>query len=142
MALISFSVIRFLICREPTMIWSSPLVRSVSMNAEPRDEKGHFLDWWCMGLYVCRRLWPLACMSLLLSNSRLITFKLGATYAPKSRFARRVVASNLAFAETPLLISPILRPNSSRKVYDPSFFLYLAVAKAVREVSMSADVMV
>ncbi len=119
MAHISFSVIRFLIYHGPTMIWSNPSVRYVSMNAEPRGEKVRFLGWLCRGQCACRRHWLLACTSSLLNNSHPTTFKSGGTYAPKSRFGRRVAASNRAFAETRPPISPILRPNSSRIVYDP-----------------------
>ncbi len=122
MAHISFSVIRFLIYHGLTMIWSNPSVRYVSMNAEPRGEKVRFLGWLCRGQCACRRHWLLACTSSLLSNSHPTTFKSGGAYAPKSRFGRRVAASNRAFAETRPPIWLILRPNSSRIVYDPSFF--------------------
>src|SRR6266536_5456658 len=135
MAHISFSVIRFLIYHGPTMIWSNPSVRSVSMNAEPRGEKVPFLGWLCMGQCACRRHWLLACTSSLLSSSPASTFKSGGSYAPKSRFVRRVAASNRAFAETRPPISPILRPNSSRIVYGPSFFPVHTTREQYREIA-------
>src|SRR6266849_8061552 len=123
MAHSSFSVIRFLIYHGPTMIWSNPSVRSVSMNAEPRGDKVRFLGWLCMGQCACRRHWLLACTFSLLSNSPPTMFKPGGTSVPKSRLGKRVAVSNRAFAETLPPIWPLLRRNFSRIVVDdPSFF--------------------
>src|SRR6266581_4391680 len=72
---------------------------------------------------VCKLRWHLACRSSLPSNWRLMTFKLGGTCVPRSRFGRRVAVSNRAFAKTLLPISRLSRRNFSRKVYGPSFFL-------------------
>src|SRR6266700_2719622 len=71
---------------------------------------------------VCKLRWHLACRSSLPSNWRLMTFKLGGTCVPRSRFGRRVAVSNRAFAKTLLPISRLSRRNFSRKVYGPSFF--------------------
>src|SRR6266700_2857949 len=70
---------------------------------------------------VCKLRWHLACRSSLPSNWRLMTFKLGGTCVPRSRFGRRVAVSNRAFAKTLLPISRLSRRNFSRKVYGPSF---------------------
>src|SRR6266571_9367149 len=77
---------------------------------------------------VCKLRWHLACRSSLPSNWRLMTFKLGGTCVPRSRFGRRVAVSNRAFAKTLLPISRLSRRNFSRKVYGPSFFVLLTMS--------------
>src|SRR5690242_5015598 len=117
---ISFSAIRWLICHGRITLWSRPLGKCVAMNGEQLDAKGLSLDLLCMERCVCKRLLPLVFRSSLPSNWLLLTFKRGEIYAPTFRFVRRVVASKLVFVAIPWPISPTLRPNSSRIVYDSS----------------------